>query len=318
MKCSVCRLKAVIDSRRHNSAFCRPCYLTHIERQVQRAIDAYQMLSPGDRILVAVSGGKDSLSLWDLLVRLGYRTVGLHLDLGIGDYSGGSRQVTEAFAAEWGLALQVIDLRELTGLAVPELADRTRRPPCSACGLTKRYVMNRAAVEGGFSVLATGHNLDDMSATLFGNLLHWQTEQLARMHPVRPATHPRLARSVKPLIRITDREAAAYAFLQGIGYYEEECPNAEGATSLNHKEILNQMELKAPGTKQAFYFGFLKKAQEAFARTDGVALRACALCGQVTTTEICAFCRMLERAEAPREVSAGPVFAMIPQRAPVG
>jgi len=298
MRCKTCPGKAVIETRRHNAAFCKDCYIVHVERQVVRTIDGDTMLTPDDRVLVAVSGGKDSLTLWEVLRRLGYRTTGFHIVLGIGHYSPEARRTVEAYASTHGLPLIVTDVKEDYDFSIPELAEYTRRVPCSACGLSKRYLMNRTAREAGFTVLATGHNLDDGAATLLGNLLHWQTEQLGRMAPALEATHPKLVKTVKPLIRLTERETLAYAMLRGIDYHDDECPNAVGATSLFYKDILNQLELASPGAKQSFYFGFLKKARPAFsaAHSESLELRECEVCGQVTTTETCAFCRMMDLA----------------------
>ena len=87
MKCRRCKAPAVIDIRRHNAAFCPDCFLHHCREQVRKAIHEYDMFEPGERVLVAVSGGKDSLALWDLLVDLGYEADGVYLGLGIGEYS---------------------------------------------------------------------------------------------------------------------------------------------------------------------------------------------------------------------------------------
>ena len=62
----------MIDIRRHNAAFCQECFLHHCREQVRRAIHEFDMFDPGDRVLGAVSGGKDSLALWDLLLALDY------------------------------------------------------------------------------------------------------------------------------------------------------------------------------------------------------------------------------------------------------
>src|SRR5512138_654456 len=87
MKCRVCREPAIIDLPRHNANFCAEHFLELCRRQVRKAIDDFDMLAPDDRVLVAVSGGKDSLAVWDMLVELGYRADGLYIGLGIGDYS---------------------------------------------------------------------------------------------------------------------------------------------------------------------------------------------------------------------------------------
>jgi len=156
VKCTRCRAKAEVQLRAHNSAFCRPCYLFYFRRQVERAIAGERMFAPAERLLVAVSGGKDSLALWDVLAELGYDTTGLYLGLGIGTYSELSHAKAAQFAAQRGLPLRVVALEdEAAGLAVPAVAAATRRPPCSACGTMKRHYFDAAALEGGFDVLVT-------------------------------------------------------------------------------------------------------------------------------------------------------------------
>src|SRR5439155_2806318 len=248
-----------------------------------------------EHLLVAVSGGKDSLALWDVLIDEGYRTTGLYLDLGIFEYSVESRRKCETFAGGRNVPLIVASVSEEVGAPVPIIKDVTRRPPCSACGLSKRYLMNRVALDHGFPVVATGHNLDDEAATLFGSVMHWQTDALPRQSPALAATHPKLVRRVKPLYRLSEREAAAYAFLRGIDYIVEECPFAVGATSIAHKEILSRMEEASPGAKHNFLFGFLDRARVAFERVEAVALQECTRCGQVTTGTVCAFCKLADQ-----------------------
>jgi tRNA (adenine57-N1/adenine58-N1)-methyltransferase len=183
-KCKRCRAPAVIELRRHNAAFCRPCFLKYFHDQVKRAIDDHDMFGPGDRVLVAVSGGKDSLALWDVLLGLGYLASGMYLGLGIGDYSDRSGEACRRFAAERGADLVQVDLRAEYGFDVPTAGGTGSRATCSVCGLSKRYIFNRVALDHGFDVVATGHNLDDEAATLLGNTLRWQTEYMARQYPV--------------------------------------------------------------------------------------------------------------------------------------
>jgi uncharacterized protein (TIGR00269 family) len=258
------------------------------------------MFTRDERVLVAVSGGKDSLALWDVLIEDGYDTTGLYLDLGIFDYSRESRVKCEAFAAARGVPLIVSTVADEVGGPVPTIKQVTRRPPCSGCGLSKRYLMNRVALERGFPVVATGHNLDDEAATLFGSVMHWQTEALPRQSPALASTHPKLVRRVKPLYRLSERETAAYAFLRRIDYIVEECPFAAGATSIAHKEILTRMEEASPGAKHNFLFGFLEKARAAFERVEAVPLNECARCGQVTTGTVCAFCKLADQVKRAR------------------
>ena len=300
MKCTRCRASAEVQLRAHNSAFCRPCYLLFFRRQVERAIAAEHMFTKEERLLIAVSGGKDSLALWEVLVELGYDTTGLYLGLGIGAYSSRSHEKAAAFATARGLALRVVELAEEgPGLAVPAVAGLTRRPPCSACGTMKRHYFDQVALDGGFDVLVTGHNLDDEAARLMGNVLRWQRDHLARQRPVLPPTHPKFVRKVKPLFLSSEYETAVYAFMRGIDYIVEECPNAAGASQLVYKEVLNRLEAASPGTKQAFVREFLRTGQPAFASAEErESPRECAGCGMPSWGELCAFCGMMRAVQA--------------------
>ena len=300
MKCRVCRGPAVIDLRAHNANFCAEHLVAFCREQVARAIKRYDMLTPGERVLVAVSGGKDSLALWDILLDLGYAADGLVLGLGIGEYSAASTEHARAFARRRGAVLHEIDLPRDHGVDVPTAAKATRRAPCSACGLSKRHLFDRAALDGGYDAVATGHNLDDEAAVLFGNTLRWNTDYLARQRPVL-AARPGFPRKVKPLVRLGEREMAAYCIVRGIDYIVEECPMAVGNKHMGYKEALNRIEAASPGAKHAFYHEFLAKAAARFA-DEGVGpdddpdvTGSCERCGSPSPNDVCAFCLLLDR-----------------------
>jgi tRNA-5-methyluridine54 2-sulfurtransferase len=295
VKCRKCGGSAALELRRHNAAFCAPHFIEFFKKQVTEAIHKHRMFTRDEPVLVAVSGGKDSLALWDVLIEDGYQTAGLYLDLGIFEYSRESKAKCETFAAARGQKLLIERVADAVGAPIPDVQRATRRPTCSACGLSKRYLMNRAALEHGYPVVATGHNLDDEAATLFGSVLHWQMDALPRQSPALPSTHAKLVRRVKPLYRLSELETAGYSFLRGIDYIVDECPFSKGATSLAHKELLNRLEEASPGAKHNFLFGFLDKARAAFERLEDVTLTECHRCGQVTTGEICAFCKLADQ-----------------------
>ena len=161
---------------------------------------------------------------------------------------------------------------------MPTAARATGRVPCSACGLSKRHLFDAAARDGGYDVVATGHNLDDEAAVLFGNTLRWDIDYLARQLPVLPAGDG-FPRKVKPLVRLTERETAAWCIVRGIDYQVEECPMAAGNRHLGYKAALNDLERASPGTKAAFYLGFVERMAPLLAgrsrgRRRGTAARA--------------------------------------------
>ncbi len=305
MKCRVCSGRIVIELRQHNAAFCAEHFMAFCRRQVERAIDKFSMFEPGDRVLVAVSGGKDSLALWDILVELGYAADGLVIGLGIDDYSEQSTAFARDFADQRGLTLHYHSLQDEHGFTVPSAAEATKRVPCSSCGLSKRHIFDSVALDHGYDVVVTGHNLDDEAAVLFGNVSRWQRDYLARQHPVLPAANG-FPRKAKPLVRLGEREMAAYCVLNNIDYVVDECPMAAGNKHLEYKDLLNTMEVASPGAKHAFYFGFLDRAAELFSaaveaksgRPDEN-ISPCVVCGSPSTNEVCSFCKLVELASRP-------------------
>jgi len=306
MKCKTCGEKAVVNMRQHKLALCEEHYLEWIPEQTARFIKKYWMFGPDEKVLVAVSGGKDSLSLWDILHRLGYSVDGMYIGLGIEEginYSNESHRLSEKFASERGLKLHVVDIEKEHGHSIPMLADLSHRGqgrPCSVCGMVKRHEMNRIARDLGYDVLATGHNLDDEAAVLFGNTITWSKEYLLRQGPVLPE-HDGLARKVKPLCRFYEKEMTAYAMLRGIEYIYEECPFSIGSTSIFYKELLNRLENERPGAKLSFYLNFLDARQNGLFAEDVAPttppLFNCPTCGQPTAYEgKCSFCRLMEKA----------------------
>ncbi len=305
LKCRKCHEPAVVNLRQHNLPLCAAHFLAWIPEQTQHTIEKYRMFAPTDRVLVAVSGGKDSLSLWDILKQLGYQVDAVTLHLGIDEgvqYSAQSHHYIDQFVEKFwpGSLLHTINVKSVYGESIPEVARRTDRGsarPCSVCGLIKRHEMNRLAHDLGYDVLVTGHNLDDEAAVLWSNVLNWQIDSLVRQSPLLEADRPGLARKAKPLCRFYERDMAAYALLRGIEYIYDECPFAVHATSLQHKAALNELENKRPGLKMQFYVGFLNARERGLftvPEADAPTLRTCERCGQPTGTSagLCTFCRL--------------------------
>ena len=305
MKCTRCKSTAVASTAvvalpSHNSGFCEACYLDFFTAQVEKGIRRQGLFTHQDRILVALSGGKDSLALMFELSRLGYDVTGLHIDLAIPNSSETARATVERFCAQYGFSLIVKEMAA-EGLAIPLVKARLKRPVCSACGKIKRHYFNKTALEGGYTALATGHNLDDEVARLFSNTLRWDIPYLSDQGPVLEAEEDGaggsggFARKVKPLWRLSEYETATYAFLRGIDYHYASCPYSKGASFTFYKSLWAELEEHMPGRKLDFYQGFLERGRPVFtqvAEKQGVELTPCAVCGMPTSQDICGVCRI--------------------------
>lgn len=295
MKCTRCKAIAAVALPSHHAGFCPACFLDFFRAQVEKGIRRQKLFTHNDKILVAVSGGKDSLALMLELSLLGYNVTGLHIDLAVPGSSEVARSVVERFCSLHALPLIIKHIAD-EGLAIPRVRERLKRPVCSVCGKIKRYFFNKIALEDNFTVLATGHNLDDEIARLFSNVLRWDTAYLADQGPMLEAANG-FVRKVKPLWRLTEFETANYAFLRGIENHYAPCPYSKGASFTKHKTLWADMEESMPGRKLDFYQAFLERGKPLFRAADdadGAALSPCAICSFPTSSGICGVCRIKE------------------------
>ncbi len=298
MKCRRCRETAQVALPSHHTGFCAPCFETYFLKQVERGIHEHKQLTREDRMLLAVSGGKDSLGLLLALKKLEYNVTALHIDLAIPVSSENARSTVEAFCQKHGIECHVLEMAA-KGLPIPEVKKRINRPICSMCGKIKRHWFNRFAFEEGYDVLATGHNLDDEVARLFANTLRWDQAYLAGQGPVMPA-EGRFVKKVKPLCRLTEYETAVWCFFNGIDHVLAACPYSGGASFTGHKKLLAGLEERSPGMKMQFYEHFLRNGKPAFQAIAQSAppLKECVGCGFPSSLDKCGVCRVKEQLQA--------------------
>mgnify|MGYP006279917855 FL=1 len=302
MKCKKCGKKAAMAMPQHEMALCADCYDGWFPEYTQRTINEFHMMTERDRVLVCVSGGKDSIALWDVLVRLGYDVLPMHVTLGMPCYSEASMSAVRELAERTGQDPIVVDVEQEVDFTIPEVERYSPRSPCSACGAIKRHYMNRVAREQDCTVVATGHNLDDEASRLFMNTLSWDTEQLAHQQPVSPATQG-LVKKVRPFCFISERQTAAYAITRDLPWTRQECPHSSGANTNEYRLLLAQLEDNHPGIKRQFYNHFLRERHR-FESDQDLELHQCERCGMPTTCEVCAFCRLVEQVQEAKAEAA--------------
>lgn len=298
-KCTRCRQHPNIRLTSHHTILCCSCFLHYFRTAVRRAMKKFP-IERDQPILIAVSGGKDSLALWAALNELGYVTKGIHLDLGIGDFSKSSIDTVEKFAADRNLNWSHYSVAAALGFTLPEIQQRTRRAICSICGTIKRQLINRFSVNEGFHNLAMGHNLDDEAGRLLGNMVRHRTQYLDRQYPYLPSTHARLPAKLKPLYRLEDKEIRTYCKLMHILPLEMECPFSKGATSRTFQEALSFLEDKMPGTKRDFLYTFIDRRKPPQLES---AFQACRVCGEPSYGEYCSVCNILRRMRGRAEAN---------------
>ena len=303
-RCRFCGRQADVLVRQANLPLCREHFLAWFERRVERTLRRYRMVFPGDRVLVALSGGKDSTSLLcalrTLSERLGFEVEALTLDLGIAGNSYSARvvEVAREIASFLGVLHHVVSIEERYGFTLDQALRFDRRPPCSLCGLIKRHALTDVARELGFDALATGHTLDDVARFLLASYMSGALPELMRLTPVSPSELPGVPRLIKPFYESLEEHIKLYADLQGLPYMPDGCPYARTAPADRLRAFLDRVEAESPGTKHAMVRAYIKYIRPALAAYHGRELppaRPCERCGLPSSGEVCAFCRLRER-----------------------
>ncbi len=302
INCKKCEQTAVIELPNYG-AFCSEHFFELIRNRVKRTIQKYKMISPYERVAVAVSGGKDSTVLLHVLDSLYAETlelIGLHVDLGIApsEYSKKSLQLAKELCQKLKRDFFCVDLKKEYQISMDLVKDRENRlarPRCAICGTFKRYLLNRKAVELNCEKLATGHVLDDEVSTLFMNIAQGNTDQLTRVGALLPSSNPIVITRIKPLYEISEIETTAYAHLANFSIQEEVCPYSKGASTLKYKKMLYSMESQMHGISyrllQNYHRKLLPPLQNYYQGTRDN-FKKCSECNGPTNEEICAFCNV--------------------------
>ncbi len=264
-----------------------------LARKVKAFLFGSGLLRKGERIAIAVSGGKDSMALAHMLRDL--NPVLFHINLGIGEYSRVSLETVRSFAEEHDLDLHVYDLKAEWGFSVPEIAEKLGKAPCAVCGTIKRYYQNRFAYENGF-VLATAHTLDDVASFLVNSLT---TGRVVRIEPVLPEG-PGRARKVKPLFYIKETAILSYVRENRVPHVSIRCPFSRAPARII-REALQEVERMRPGSMKA-----LVKTINRLAPEKNEEPRRCIYCGMPASGRVCSICRIRQRLGLPPESPASP------------
>ena len=305
--CTICKRGEAFFFRPYSGEkLCRRCFSKSIENKVRATIAKYNMLEYDNRIAVAVSGGKDSLSLLHVLARIERNfpkasLVAVSVDEGIKGYRDKALEMAAEKCKERGIEHHTVSFKKLYGYTQDEIVTRRKREekteltPCAYCGVLRRKALNIAARDVKADKVATAHTLDDETQTILLNILHGDPLRIAREKPLTDDVHPKLVQRIKPFCEIPERETALYAYIKKIRFQDMPCPYASEAMRNDARLFLNRMEHKHAGTKFTV-FKSIEKIRPAIGKmVRKEELTECVKCGEPTTGEICKTCEMLQQ-----------------------
>jgi uncharacterized protein (TIGR00269 family) len=305
--CTVCKRRESFFFRPYSGErLCKKCFAESVEAKVRASIAKYGMFNFDDRIAVAVSGGKDSISLLHILAKMERlhpkaSLVAVTVDEGIKGYRAEALAIAVANCKTLGIKHYVVSFKELYGFTLDEIVARAQRKgereltSCAYCGVLRRRALNVAARDVGADKIATAHTLDDEVQTILLNIFRGDILRLAKEKPMTDEAHPRFVQKVKPFCEIPEKESALYAYVKKIKFQDVPCPYAPEALRNDVRFMLNRMEEKHAGTK----FTVFKSIERIRPALDEISKKAdfkeCIKCGEPASSDLCKACEMLRQ-----------------------
>lgn len=295
-KCDKCNNISVYYRIYSGEHICGDCFKLSIIEKTRKSISKYNMIKHGDTVAVAVSGGKDSLSLLEILYRLtsiqGKKLKVITVDEGIKEYREEAIGISRKIVSDMGLEHKIVSFKTLFGFTldeVLELRNDEKISACSICGVLRRRALDVAAKQIGANVVVTGHNLDDFIQTYLINLTNGDMGRLEFLNPFFES-HIEFPRRVKPFIELYEEEIAFFAYLSGIPFQTTPCHYMNEGIRTEIRSFFNNLERHHPGIKYNTYNTTLKLVSsfQTLHKSE-----KCETCGYPSSDNICAPCKTI-------------------------
>lgn len=296
MRCDWCKQIAVYSRKYSGENLCSNCFSRSIVRKTARTISKHNMIQNGDVVGVAVSGGKDSLSLLQVLKQISsnhrFTINAITIDEGIPGYRDEALDIVKNFCEKLEIEHHTYSYYNLFGTTLEqtlEMREGEKTTSCSICGTLRRRAIDLGARELGIDVVATGHNMDDFIQTFIINLLSGDTNKIGWMDP---DTSDNRTRRIKPFSEIYENEIVFYAFTNNIPFQSEECPHMNEGIRTEIRNFLNSLESGHVGIKNNMYKSILRMSS-LLRNTNEKRWRICSKCGSECTGHVCSVCNTL-------------------------
>src|SRR3989344_2871747 len=299
MSCKECKEKPVIRLTNNKIDLCRSHFLRYFEKKALKTIAKHHLISKKDLVAVACSGGKDSMSLLYLLNKIArkrdIKIMAVAIDEGIKDYR--ELKNLKKYCKENKINLKIYSFKKEFGFTLDNVVKKIKDlNPCSVCGVLRRRLLNKAAVELKANKLATAHNLDDESQSVMMNYMMGNLERSTRLGPITGLVKDkRFVPRIKPFYFLTEKETATYAYLKQFPVKFIECPYSAISFRGEVRDLINSIEKNHPGTKHAIINSFLELLPALRNLYKESKVRTCIHCQEPSSGEICNTCLIVNK-----------------------
>lgn len=268
-----------------------------LETKVKQTLNKIK-IPKNARILVAMSGGKDSATIAYLLHKFGYKIEGFHIDLKIGDYSERCKKAVEELCKNLGIKLYLYDTKKNLGAGMCYIRTAVQNSPgknklknCAICGVVKKWIFNKEARRIKANYIATGHNLDDEAQTFLMNISKGSPKLSANIGFVtRNIANKKFIPRIKPLFYIPENDVREYAIKMKLPHVKDKCPCAIDSYRIQIREFLNTLPSK---DKENIIRNF-EKVRKRIEKKKDIRMFYCENCGEPSRNKICRKCELMK------------------------
>lgn len=298
-KCSKCgEAKIVIKKQASGQVLCKDCFIRSIQKKVIHTIKKENLLNKGDKVLVALSGGKDSVATLDILDTYRQRHIidicAVTIDEGIAGYRQDGVDIAVRHAKRLGIEHKVLSFKDYFNITLDEIMTmENHRGACTYCGVFRRWLINKAAKDMNATKIATGHNLDDESQAILMNYLEGNINNLSKLGPISSST--KFIPKIKPLREIPEKEIGLYVLCRDLELHLAGCPYSTQSFRGEIKDIINGLTNDHPTIMYSTLKGF-DKIKEAIKKEYPVQYKYenCKNCGEPSSNDLCRACTFLK------------------------
>ena len=293
MKCDYCAKNAVYKNEKKYE--CSSHFIKRFEKTVLNTIKSEKLITKTDKIIVGLSGGKDSLAVLYILKKNYKNQIqALLVDEGIKGYREHTTEIAKKYCKEWGVKLIIRTFKDETGKTLDQIKELINNAPCYPCGVFRREILNKTARELKFTKMVSGHNLDDEVQAIMMNFFMGDVNRQTRMgYTTGKVKNKGFIPRIKPLRNLTEKQIMLYNQLMNFTQSFIECPNVKESYRIMIRDYLNDYENKHPGTKKNIlnsYEGWIRKRIKTHVTQQ--IINDCEICEEPTSGIICKTCKL--------------------------